>query len=108
MGWYCRRVVAPAALLALVCGCGAGCSSGVMHTVRPGENLYRIGKAYGIPYMRLSEVNNVGPPYTINPGDRIFVPGATRTLPVGVITPRSVNPAQPLRTSPKRKETRSV
>ena len=74
----------------LVVSLAIGCSTGVIHTVRTGENLYRIGKAYGVPYLQLGKVNGLDKPFTLQPGDRIFVPEAARVLPVGVITPRSV------------------
>ncbi len=73
----------------------AGCATGITHTVRKGENLYRIGKAYGVPYSRLGRINRIYPPYEIQAGDRLYIPGANRQLPVTVITPRSVNPARP-------------
>jgi murein DD-endopeptidase MepM/ murein hydrolase activator NlpD len=73
---------------------GAGCSvhrsggpSGIYHQVKPGENLYRIGKAYGVPFQMLSQVNGLTNPDRIEVGQRILIPGGRRSLPVGVITP---------------------
>jgi murein DD-endopeptidase MepM/ murein hydrolase activator NlpD len=60
---------------------------GTYHVVRPGENLYRIGKAYGVPYEELARLNNLRDASQILVGQRIFIPGATRELPVGIITP---------------------
>ncbi len=73
----------------------AACSAGLYHTVRPGENLYRIGKAYGVPYTELARVNGLENPDEISVGQLIYVPGARRQLPVSIITPRSANPARP-------------
>ena len=78
----------------------AGCATGIDHRVRPGENLYRIGKAYGEDYTMLARVNRIYPPYTLKTGDVLFIPGATRQLPVGVITPKSANSAPPKRPAP--------
>lgn len=74
-----------------------GCATGIDHRVRPGENLYRIGKAYGEDYKMLARVNRIYPPYTVKTGDVLFIPGATRQLPVGVITPKSTSTAPPSR-----------
>lgn len=79
----------------------AGCSSrsaapppsvtkkidGVHHVVKPGENLYRIGKAYDVPFAELARVNGLRDAAQIRVGQRILIPGATQLLPVGIITP---------------------
>jgi len=79
----------------------AGCSSrtafppagatkkidGVHHIVRPGENLYRIGKAYDVPFAELAQVNGIRDAAQIRVGQRLFIPGATQLLPVEIITP---------------------
>jgi len=45
------------------------------HTVRPGENLFRIGLHYGVPWPAIAEANGITDP------DRILV-GAILTIPV--------------------------
>jgi lipoprotein NlpD len=82
---------------AVMLGVAACSTNGVYHRVRPGENLYRIGKAYGIPLKRLAAANHLSDPSRIEIGQRIFIPGARRELPVDVITPRAANlrPPQP-------------
>ncbi|MGH7843880.1 MAG: M23 family metallopeptidase [Candidatus Binatia bacterium] len=62
-------------------------SAGTYHVVQKGENLFRIGKAYDVPYAELAAINRIKDPGRIRMGQRIFVPGATRRLPVEVITP---------------------
>jgi lipoprotein NlpD len=62
-------------------------SLGFYHVVRPGENLFRIGKAYDVSYEDLARRNGIHDPRQLRVGQRIFVPGATRQLPVEVITP---------------------
>lgn len=72
-----------------------GCSSrrpgkprdGIIHVVKRGENLFRIGKAYDIRYDVLARINKIADPHQIRAGDKVFVPGATRQLPVEIITP---------------------
>jgi murein DD-endopeptidase MepM/ murein hydrolase activator NlpD len=92
----------------------AGCSSrtaapppsaakkidGVHHVVRPGENLYRIGKAYDVSFAELARANGLRDAAQIRVGQRIFIPGATQLLPVEIITPVETlavppNPAAP-------------
>jgi lipoprotein NlpD len=83
------RGFAGLALIAWLAGCGG--RAGVYHRVQPGENLYRIGKAYGIPYAELAEVNGLSDPSRIEIGQKLFIPGAQRQLPVDVITPRDAS-----------------
>jgi len=60
---------------------------GIYHVVRAGENLFRIGKAYDLSHEELARVNGLRDAGQIFVGQRIFIPGATRQLPVEVITP---------------------
>jgi murein DD-endopeptidase MepM/ murein hydrolase activator NlpD len=55
--------------------------------VRPGENLYRIGKAYDVRHDEIARLNNIADPDRIRVGQRLFIPGAARQLPVTVVTP---------------------
>ncbi len=55
--------------------------------VKVKENLFRIGKAYDVDYRRLARINRMADPAQIRIGQRIFIPGATRQLPVEIITP---------------------
>jgi lipoprotein NlpD len=80
-------------LLWHISGCGAHkptpppITGGIYHTVKPGETLYRIGKAYDLNYAELARVNQLTDPNHIRIGQRLFVPGAARQLPVETITP---------------------
>lgn len=73
--------------------------TGIHHVVKKGENLYRIGKAYGVDHVRLASVNRIADPRDIKVGRRIFVPGATRPLPVEIITPIKAPAERPRRTA---------
>jgi murein DD-endopeptidase MepM/ murein hydrolase activator NlpD len=68
---------------------------GTYHVVTPGETLFRIGKAYGVTYQELARVNGIKDAAQIRVGQRIFIPGATRPLPVETITPAEPVPAAP-------------
>lgn len=61
--------------------------AGIYHVVKTGENLFRIGQAYDVPYQELARINRIEDPGRIHAGQKIFVPEATRQLPVEIITP---------------------
>jgi LysM repeat protein len=88
------RKIAVAMVLAAA-GCGAvshaprAPGSGIFHEVRRGENLYRISKAYGVSLHELARVNDIRNPDRVAVGQRIFVPGSKRSLPVNLITPEA-------------------
>ena len=62
---------------------------GIYHEVTAGENLWRIGKAYGVSHAELARVNGIQDPNRLEVGQRIFVPGGKRSLPVSLITPEA-------------------
>jgi lipoprotein NlpD len=68
---------------------------GVYHVVGRGENLFRIGKAYGVDYRDLARENGIDDPAKIEVGQKIFISGATRRLPVEIIAPLSASERQP-------------
>jgi murein DD-endopeptidase MepM/ murein hydrolase activator NlpD len=73
---------------------------GIHHTVQRGENLFRIGKAYDITHQELARINRIRDPNQLRTGEKIFIPGAARQLPVDIITPSTVSlkrviPAEP-------------
>jgi murein DD-endopeptidase MepM/ murein hydrolase activator NlpD len=49
--------------------------------------LFRIGKAYDTTSDELARANGIRDPRQITVGQKIFIPGATRQLPVEIITP---------------------
>jgi murein DD-endopeptidase MepM/ murein hydrolase activator NlpD len=56
-----------------------GPASGVYHVVERDESLWNIAKTYGVDLQALAEVNNLKPPFTLKPNDKVFVPTATET-----------------------------
>ena len=90
--WVCLPV-----LLLGLAGCprrgaipSSGSSSyppGYRYNVKAGENLFRIGLAYGIPYRELARYNAIADPAKIEVGQVVVIPNATRELPVQIITP---------------------
>ncbi|MCY3822895.1 MAG: M23 family metallopeptidase [Nitrospinae bacterium] len=49
---------------------------GVHHTVKRGENLWRIGRAYGVGVEQIAVLNGIDNPDRIEVGVRLFIPGA--------------------------------
>jgi murein DD-endopeptidase MepM/ murein hydrolase activator NlpD len=84
-------------LLVLFCACApqqssrpaapAKRSGAIYHVVKPGENLYRIGKAYDVSYDELARLNGIRDAAQIRVGQRLLIPDANRALPVEIITP---------------------
>ncbi|TYP00280.1 lipoprotein NlpD [Geothermobacter ehrlichii] len=59
----------------------AGCSPprGVYHTVGKGQTLYQISKTYHVDEAYLARVNGIDDPTRLAVGQKLFIPGATRT-----------------------------
>lgn len=68
---------------------------GIYHPVSRGENLFRIGKAYGLDYHAIARANDISDPARIEVGRKLFIPGATRRLPVEIIAPVSTSERRP-------------
>jgi len=91
------RSVGVAVVILFVAGCSLRTAApppspikkidGIHHIVQAGENLYRIGKAYDVPFEELARLNGIKDPSQIRVGQRILIPGAVRQLPVEMITP---------------------
>lgn len=62
---------------------------GVLHVVEPGQTLFRIGLAYGVPVRTLIEANRLASPNAIAAGQRLLVPGASRRIRVEPFRPLS-------------------
>ncbi len=54
----------------------------VVHTVKPGQNLYRISKAYGMSTDELMAANGISDPTQLSVGQELLIPGATETAEV--------------------------
>lgn len=60
---------------------------GIHHVVQPGQTLWRIAKAYGVPLDELAEANGIADPSRIVTGQRLFVPGASELLEIEPYVP---------------------
>ena len=56
--------------------------NGVYHPVQPGETLFRIARAYGTTPDALMQANAISDPKSLEPGMKLFIPGASRTVPL--------------------------
>lgn len=61
--------------MAVLHGCAAPKPSGVVHVVRKGENLYRIGLRYGVPAERIARRNGIRDVTALSVGTRLVIPG---------------------------------
>jgi murein DD-endopeptidase MepM/ murein hydrolase activator NlpD len=87
-----RAVALLVVVVVALVGCGP---TPFRHRVKPGENLYRIGKAYGVDYRELARANGIDNADRIEVGQQLIVPNATRELPVEVITPSRAREDRP-------------
>jgi LysM repeat protein len=46
----------------------------IRYVVQPGDNLFRIGLRFGVPYQQLAAFNNISDPTRIFVGQVIFIP----------------------------------
>jgi murein DD-endopeptidase MepM/ murein hydrolase activator NlpD len=64
-------------VLALVLAGGLACatySSGFYHEVQRGENLYRIGRRYGLEPRQIAKANGIRDPGSLRAGQQIWIP----------------------------------
>ncbi len=66
--------------------------SNIYHVVKPGENLFRIGKAYDVSFDDLAKANRLKDARQIYVGQKLLIPGAHRQLPVDTIAPLEAAP----------------
>lgn len=104
------RILVVAVLAAFLAGCPP--PSGVYHTVREGQTLYRIGRTYGVDEHYLARLNGISDPTRLAVGQKLFIPGVerTKTVPSDAKTktappskspsPKTVSPSRPSPVSP--------
>jgi LysM repeat protein len=51
------------------------------HTVKPGEWLFSIARQYNVSPFTLAQVNKIGAPYNIYPGQVLTIPGSQPPAP---------------------------
>lgn len=79
------------ALLGLAVACGT--PSGTLHSVRPGENLYRIARFYGVDVGDVVRANRIRDVHSLSVGRQIVIPGSAKGQPRRALTPGAGGPA---------------
>jgi LysM repeat protein len=87
-------VVLAVCLLSLAFATAGAQACAVQHTVKPGENLYRIGLLYKVPWPQIATANNLANPNLIFIGQVLCIPGAGTPGPTasGPTPTRTVTP----------------
>ena len=70
----CSIIIGALALLAIP---GVFAQDQVIHTVQPGQTLYRIGLQYNVPFTSIAQANNLANPNLIFSGQQLIIPNAT-------------------------------
>jgi LysM repeat protein len=66
------------------------------HTVKPGETLFCIGRAYGVDPQAIAVRNGIVNPGLIYVGQVLAIPNAPRLLPSGPVCQRQFGGATPI------------
>jgi len=70
-----QRLVLPSCISAVPVTVPVVTTGSRIHVVQPGENLFRIGLAYGLPYTTIAAANGILNPGQIYAGQRLIIPG---------------------------------
>lgn len=81
MGRVARLRGAAAALVVVLAGCASLPEGGTLHVVRPGENLYRISRYYGVSVDLLVRANGIRDVRNLAVGAPLRIPGVSRAQP---------------------------
>ena len=73
--WRPKVQISTLLLVLLIAACSGG--KGFYHRVEKGQTAYRIAKTYGIDTHSLLEENDIDDPRTLQPGQMLWIPGAT-------------------------------
>ena len=69
------------ALVLTLAGCRSVPRDGPVHTVRPGENVYRIALYYGVSQDAVIRANDIDDVTTVSVGQQLVIPGASKSPP---------------------------
>lgn len=50
----------------------------IIHTVQPGESLWKISREHNIPYQSIAQANGIKPPYTLVIGENLYIPAVEK------------------------------
>lgn len=101
--WGQGAPVAAAVLAVLLLGCAhspAWEGDGVVHTVREGENIFRIGGYYQVSVSEILEANRIRNERSLQIGERLWIPEARRSPPGFALIPPPASPGEVRRRAP--------
>lgn len=89
MGGLGQRGIAWGTALALLVsvGCASSSSRGVIHVVRPGENLYRISKHYDVSVRNIAKANRIRDVTELRVGQQLRIPDSGKGPPRSSLAP---------------------
>lgn len=95
------RIAKLCLLLLLVCLLLSCAQTGIYHTVKPGQTLYRIAMTYDVDEDYLARINDISDPTQLKVNQKIFIPGVTRlrSVPATVAKPAPTNKTPQTRSS---------
>lgn len=74
---------------------------GVFHTVKPGENLFRIGRSYGVSPGELARLNGIRDARRLRVGQSLFIPrSSSRPVEVETVSPDGTRARSTARSRP--------
>ena len=87
-----RRIRAALAVAAALAVLWLGCvhsprGSGVVHIVRPGENIFRIARYYEVSVSAIVDANRIRDERSVQIGERLWIPEARRPQPAFALVP---------------------
>ena len=68
---------------------------GGVYTVKPGDTLFSVGRAFGINPYAIAAANHLPYPYTIYPGQQLIIPGTSPVPPGPTAVPPGPAPVPP-------------
>jgi LysM repeat protein len=95
--------VAAAVLAVLLLGCAyspAREGDGVVHTVRRGENIFRIARYYQVSVSAILDANRIRHERLLQVGERLWIPEARRSPPGFALIPPPASPGEVRRRAP--------
>jgi len=95
--WLRAAPLAAAMLAVLLSSCAHAPSrdgDGVFHTVRRGENVFRIALYYRVSVSSILEANRIPDDASLRIGERLWIPAARRSPPEFALLPPSATPGE--------------
>lgn len=108
-----RAILIKSVFVGIILVIFAACApTGIYHTVKPGQTLYRIAMTYGVDEDKLASINNIKDPTRLRVNQRVYIPGVSqlRNVPSTVSTTikRNTSATQPVKQAEPAKKPAAV